>query len=198
MDMQPASPAIGTDRTSRRAWQTGRLAWALALVSIVLAIVSLVIALRGAAISGDYRAILSHQTLTPFITIGVSVLGALVASHHPRNPFGWIFVTIGLLYALTALSAALVGFYSHIFPGPRMGLLVWLLVVDSSRIFADDVCAAVISRWSLTISALAFRRLVCWPRSGADRPGGHVPSRSIGQHGPGGKLLRHPGCGVYP
>ena len=60
--------------------------------------------------SGDYRSILSHQTLTPFLTTGFAVIGALVASRHPRNPIGWIFVAVGLLFALTAVSAAVFDF----------------------------------------------------------------------------------------
>jgi signal transduction histidine kinase len=88
------------------------LAWALAVVSTLGAICALGIALRQAALSGDYRVIITHQTLTPFITVGFAVIGALVASHRPHNPIGWIFVAVGLLYALVALTAALYTFSS--------------------------------------------------------------------------------------
>ena len=196
--MERASPAIGAENLSRRAWQAGSLAWALAWISILVAIASLGIALRGAAISGDYRTILSHQTFTPFITIAFAWIGALVASRHPRNPIGWIFGMVGLLYALIALTAALVTYGSHIIPALRVGLLDRLLALDTGCICADYVCAAALSGWSPAISALAFRGLVCCPRAGADRPGDHVPSRSMAQHGSGVKPLRHPGCGAYP
>jgi hypothetical protein len=87
--------------------KAGSLAWGFMMVSISVAIIALVIAIQRAAVTGDYRMIITHQTLTPFITAGFAVLGALVASRHPRNPIGWIFVTVGLLYALTALAAAI-------------------------------------------------------------------------------------------
>jgi signal transduction histidine kinase len=95
-----------------RKLRASSLAWAVTVVSILIAIIALGIALQRAAISGDYRPIVSHQTLTPFITIGFAVLGALVVSRLPRNPIGWIFLTVGLLYAFTALAAAILAFGS--------------------------------------------------------------------------------------
>jgi two-component system NarL family sensor kinase len=102
-----------------RKLRASSLAWAITVVSILIAIIALGIALQRAAISGDYRTIVSHQTLTPFITIGFAVLGALVVSRLPRNPIGWIFLTVGLLYAFTALAAAILAF------GPTFQLHKW-------------------------------------------------------------------------
>jgi signal transduction histidine kinase len=106
--MGQVTPTIGEHNPFRRKSKAGGLAWTCAAVSISVAIVSLGIAVRGALISGEYRSILTHQTLTPFITAGFAVIGTLVASRHPRNPIGWIFVSVGLLYALVALSAAVI------------------------------------------------------------------------------------------
>ncbi len=47
----------------------------------------------------------SHQFFTPALTIAYCVVGALVASQHPRNPIGWMFCATGLLSALNMLSA---------------------------------------------------------------------------------------------
>jgi two-component system NarL family sensor kinase len=102
-----------------RKLRASSLAWAITVFSILIAIIALGIALQRAAISGDYRTIVSHQTLTPFITIGFAVLGALVVSRLPRNPIGWIFLTVGLLYAFTALAAAILAF------GPTFQLHKW-------------------------------------------------------------------------
>ena len=107
-NMNETSLAIGADNPSRSAWKAGSLAWALALVSILVAAAALGIALYRAVTSGDYRTILSHQTFTPFITAGFAIVGALIASRRPRNPIGWIFVSLSQMYALTALAAALV------------------------------------------------------------------------------------------
>ena len=101
--------SIGADSISRRAWKAGSLAWVVARdFDPGCHRLALVASPSAGAISGDYRAIVSHQTLTPFITTGFAVIGALVASRRPRNPIGWIFVTVGLLYALIALAAALI------------------------------------------------------------------------------------------
>lgn len=106
-NMGRASIAIGAANPPQRERKAGSLAWAITTVSIFIAVAALAIAVRGALISSDYRLILSHQTFTPFITIGFAVIGALVAARHPRNPIGWIFITVGLLYALNALAAAI-------------------------------------------------------------------------------------------
>ena len=93
-----------------------RGAWALAALSIGLAIAAFGLALRGALLSGDYRTLLSHQSVTPFLTLGFAILGALVAARHPRNPIGWMFAAIGLLFALTALAAAVEAYGSATSP----------------------------------------------------------------------------------
>jgi signal transduction histidine kinase len=86
----------------------GSLAWVLAWIVITGAVVALGIAVRQAAISGDYRSIVTHQTITQFVTIGFALVGALVASRRPRNPIGWIFVAVSVLYCLIALAAAVI------------------------------------------------------------------------------------------
>ena len=105
--MEHASIAMGADNPARRKGKAGSLAWAITGVSIFIAVTALGIAVNGVRISGDYRLFITHQSLTPFITIGFAVIGALVAARHPRNPIGWIFVAVGLLYALIALAAAI-------------------------------------------------------------------------------------------
>ncbi|HEX2980974.1 MAG TPA: hypothetical protein VHO48_11970, partial [Anaerolineaceae bacterium] len=79
------------------------LAWSMAVASILVAGASLAIGLLQARSSGDFRVIITHQTLTPLITAGFAVMGALVTSRHPRNPIGWIFLVVSGLFALSAL-----------------------------------------------------------------------------------------------
>ena len=109
-----------------RKQKTGSLAWVFAWLSILGAIVALGIAVQQSLVSGDYRMLITHQTIIPFITTGFAVIGALVASHRPRNPIGWIFVAVGILYALTALAAALFT-YSH----PASRIYDWALWFSS-------------------------------------------------------------------
>ncbi len=106
--------------------QIGGLARILAVISILLAIIALGVTIYAAAASGNYRSILTHQTLTPFITTGFAVIGALVASRHPRNPIGWMFVTVGILYALVALAAGLFNYST-----PSSTLYNWALWLGS-------------------------------------------------------------------
>lgn len=105
-------------------WKIENLAWLCMSVSIVVAIVALGIAVHGVLTSGNYQLFLTHQTLNPFITIGFAVIGALVASRHPRNPVGWIFVTVGLLFALLTLIAAIHTYGSTSISGYKW--IVWL------------------------------------------------------------------------
>jgi two-component system NarL family sensor kinase len=117
--MRQATITSGEQFFPLRKQKVGSLAWAITVVSIIIAIIALGIAVQRAVISGDYRTIVTHQTLTPFITIGFAVLGALVASRLPRNPIGWIFLTVGLFYAFTALAAAFLAY------GPSFPLYDW-------------------------------------------------------------------------
>lgn len=110
--VRTAAPAIGANTPSRTTWKAGSLAWACALLSCMMSILALGVTVLVVVTSGNYRSILTHQTLTPFITVGFAVIGALVASRHPRNPIGWIFIAVGLLHALLALAAAMVNYGS--------------------------------------------------------------------------------------
>lgn len=107
---RPNHPQLGAipvkDNTS------SRLAWSLAVAAIIGTIAALAFGLRSAYISGDSGAILTHLSLTPFITISFAVIGAMVASRQPQNPIGWIFLSVGILYALTGFT----GVYSSFAP----------------------------------------------------------------------------------
>jgi hypothetical protein len=77
------------------------LVWALAWIVVALS-------RQGSPSPGGHqrrlRTVVSHETL-PFITAGFVVIGAVTIA-PPRNPIGWIFVVVGLLYALIALATA--------------------------------------------------------------------------------------------
>lgn len=122
-DMEQADLRIGAHTPVLGKWRAGSLAWTVSTVSILVATAALGVSIWGVAASGAYRSILTHQTLNPFITAGFAILGALVAARHPRNPTGWIFVTVGTLFAFTSLTTAIRLYGSN--GSPLHELAVW-------------------------------------------------------------------------
>jgi two-component system NarL family sensor kinase len=90
---------IMSEQTARR------LAWSIALVSILLAMTGLVISILAQVASDGRFGPFSHQLFIPILTLTYCVVGALVASRHPRNPIGWMFCATGFLSAINMLSA---------------------------------------------------------------------------------------------
>jgi MFS family permease len=81
------------------------LAWSLCVLCVALAAASPILALlNGRTLAEIFMAwgpsILTLATLT----VSFSVVGALIASHRPENPIGWIFLAVGFLQGF--LSAA--------------------------------------------------------------------------------------------
>lgn len=82
-------------------WKAGYLAWSLAGLSIVIVLISFFAAIRYALLSENFQTFISHQALTPFLTIAFTLVGALIATRVPRNPIGWIFLVVGMLYTFS-------------------------------------------------------------------------------------------------
>ncbi len=87
---------------------TVRLARVGAGVTVALMLLNLVLAVRYVATTGDTTSFLSHQLLLPVSTVAYALLGVMVITHRPANPIGWLFLSTGIAYALTALSAGIV------------------------------------------------------------------------------------------
>jgi signal transduction histidine kinase len=66
-------------------------------------------------LTGEYRTFLTHQAITPLLTIAFSAVGALIAARVPRNPIGWIFLSVGIIYALNGLGSMLMIYSSAVF-----------------------------------------------------------------------------------
>ncbi len=76
------------------------LAWSLCLVCVGLAAASVTLALLNGRAP---REILIDEGIAAIATLAVasSVVGALVASHRPQNPIGWIFCAAALFQGLS-------------------------------------------------------------------------------------------------
>jgi signal transduction histidine kinase len=77
-----------------------RLSWSIAVFSVILVMIGLVISILAEIAANGQLGPFSHQFFTPVLTLTFGVVGALVASRHPRNPIGWIFCASGFLSAL--------------------------------------------------------------------------------------------------
>src|ERR687889_721727 len=87
----------GLGRMSARvaAW----LAWSLCALCVALAAANFILALLNGRTLGE---IFVSEGIFTFATCTVSfaVVGALIASHRPENPIGWIFLAVGFFYGL--------------------------------------------------------------------------------------------------
>src|SRR5215203_4679730 len=78
------------------------IAWSLCLLCVVLAVASLILALLNGRTLGEIFLAWDGPSLAvlPTWTVSFSVVGALIASHRPENPIGWIFLAEGFCYGL--------------------------------------------------------------------------------------------------
>src|SRR5215208_911942 len=87
----------GLGRMSARvaAW----LAWSLCALCVALAAANFILALFNGRTLGE---IFVSEGIVTFATwtVSFSVVGALIASHRPENPIGWIFLAVGFFYGL--------------------------------------------------------------------------------------------------
>lgn len=105
-----------------------RISWMITFFSIVLVLIGLILSILALTANGN-RVTFSHQFFTPLLTVTYCVIGSLVASRHPRNPIGWMFLATGFLSALNMLSAgyALYSELAHINdPLPGATFARWL------------------------------------------------------------------------
>ena len=116
----------------RAAW----LAWSLVTLSVALLLggISLAGTRSSFAVELTYgsRAELGSVVLDLVTVLTFSVVGAIVASRHPRNTIGWLFCSVGLVVGLSALA----GGYAE----------YWLASGSGSRTLGET--AAWFSSWS--------------------------------------------------
>src|SRR5215208_7051404 len=78
------------------------LAWTLCALCVALATASLILALLNGRTPGEIFLVWDGPSIAvlPTWTVSFSVVGALIASHRPENPIGWIFLAEGFCYGL--------------------------------------------------------------------------------------------------
>jgi hypothetical protein len=97
--IQDAPVDGGRGRALARA--SDRLAWVLCAVGVTLA----VLGLGYASQNYDSLDAFLHGTVRSAIAaISIAVVGALIATHRPRNPIGWIFCAVGVTQGLLSFS----------------------------------------------------------------------------------------------
>ncbi|MEJ2304579.1 MAG: GAF domain-containing sensor histidine kinase [Anaerolineales bacterium] len=104
--------------------KAGRVAWAVTLISLTLAAlgIGMAVYLRFSTVNS---LVPPHMLFSPISALIFSITGALIASRHPKNPIGWLFVVVGLLSALILLASAYYG-VSQIVPLPGENFFLWL------------------------------------------------------------------------
>ena len=78
-----SNPPIATAQVNQLAAK--RLAWAIVVSSVVFAMIGLVMAVLGILASNGEFSLFSHLFFFPVATLIYGVIGALVASRHPRR-----------------------------------------------------------------------------------------------------------------
>jgi hypothetical protein len=78
------------------------LAWSLCLMSVALAAASLFLALLNGHTLDDIFLVRGGPSTAhlAIIAVSFSVVGALIASHRPGNPIGWVFCAAAFFYGL--------------------------------------------------------------------------------------------------
>jgi hypothetical protein len=80
------------------------LAWSLCALCVALAVASLILALLNGRTLGEIFMAWGPSTAglaaLPAEAVSFSVVGALISSHRPENPIGWIFLAVGFFYGL--------------------------------------------------------------------------------------------------
>ena len=78
------------------------LAWSLCLLCVALAVTGLILALLNGLTLGEVFLAWAGPPVATLLAqiVSFSVVGALIASHRPENPIGWLFLAAALFYGI--------------------------------------------------------------------------------------------------
>jgi hypothetical protein len=94
-----------------------RLAWGLCAVSLTLVVLGLVYG----TLNNSLRPTLVGLAPLASWAISFPVVGALIATHRPRNPIGWLFCAVGVFQGLLIAAEAYSDYALRIAPGTVPG-----------------------------------------------------------------------------
>src|SRR5215217_2319760 len=132
------------------------LAWSVCAVSLLLIAFTLVLIVLGWSTPlpkgwSPWR----DQALTLVAGVGAPILGGLIASRRPENPYGWLWLGLGLSFALLGLAEP---------------YAAYALVAEPGSLPAPRIVNNVLALgWGTAITLLPFVLLLF--------PTGHLPSR---------------------
>jgi DNA-binding SARP family transcriptional activator len=103
-----------------------RVAWSLGGLALALLVGFLVLSALGSSARGPQVELVDRVVFALFLIY--AAVGALVASRHPANPIGWLFLGQGLLFELTGFSLGYVMFALFARPGSLPGgdVMAWI------------------------------------------------------------------------
>src|SRR5215212_195297 len=157
MTQQTGEQGRGVGRTNRRA--AAWLAWSLVALSVALLVGGVALArTMGTTPPGlPYGSVGDTDTvvLSLAIVLTFSVVGAIVASRHPRNTIGWLFCAIGLAVGFNGLA----GGYAE----------YWLVSGRGSRSLGETEAWFGSWVWTAQIVAMTFL-LLLFPDGGLPSP----------------------------
>jgi hypothetical protein len=171
------------------------LAWSLCVLCVVLAVASLILALLNGRTLGEIFMALGGPSIVTFAiwTVSFSVVGALIASHRPENPIGWLFLADALFYGLLSAGEEYAIYALLTNPGslPLGAAFSWLvkwiwapglglILVFLPLLFPDGHPPSRRWRWVAWLGGLSIglicvlTSIVLWPERGPAlvRPGG--------------------------
>jgi hypothetical protein len=130
------APQIGKDRSgtvAQGAADRGRmlppagvwLVWAVSGLGVTLGVLALV---YGALNYESLNAVLTRVALQALWAMSFPLVGAVIATHRPGNPLGWIFLVIGISTGLVVFGYQYASYVFRTAPGTGPGgeLAVWV------------------------------------------------------------------------
>ena len=101
------------------------LVWAVSGLGVTLGVLAFV---YGALNYGSLDAVLTRVALQALWAMSFPLVGAVIATHRPRNPLGWIFLVIGISEGLVVFGYEYASYVFRTAPGtaPGGGLAVWV------------------------------------------------------------------------